>query len=384
MDFILTEDQREIVELVRQVADEKLAPRMGEIDESGVFSHENFRLIGELGLLGALFPEEYGGTDLGFLSYAMCVEEVSRGDFNIGLTLSVHSMASCIILKYGTDAQKKKYLPGLTSGSSLAAFALSEPDFGSNAAGLQCRAEKTSDGYVLNGTKAWISNADVADVFVLWATMNPQQGKRGITTFIIEKDTDGFEVGPNESKMGGNAANASQLILTDCFIPSGQLLGEEGRGLSFALNALSGGRIGIAANATGVAQRALDEALLYSRERIQFGVPICEFQGIQWKLADMATAIDAARLLYLKAAFLKEQALKGLGKDPIKEASQAKYFATDAALSVTSESVQIHGAYGYSREYPVERLMRYIKATQIFEGSNEIQRNLVARELLKG
>jgi alkylation response protein AidB-like acyl-CoA dehydrogenase len=383
MDFSLTEDQREIVELVRQVADERLAPRMGEIDESGQFSMENFRLLGELGLLGAVFPEEYGGTDLGFLSYAMCVEEISRGDFNTGLTLSVHSMSGSTILKFGTSRQKSRYLPKITSGEYLAAFALSEPDYGSDAAGLRCKADKADGGYILNGTKAWITNAADADIFIVWVTVDPAQGKRGITTFIIEKDAKGLEIAPNEKKMGGSGTSTCQLILTDCFVPSDQLLGEEGRGLRIALNSLSGGRIGIAANATGVAQRALDEAIVYSRNRIQFGVPICEFQGIQWKLADMATSIDAGRLLYQKAAFLKERAGADATKDPIKEASQAKFFATDSALKVTSEAIQIMGAYGYSREYPVERLMRYIKATQIFEGSNEIQRNLIARELLK-
>jgi len=311
------------------------------------------------------------------------VEEVSRGDFNSGLTLSVHSMAGAAILKYGTPEQKEKYLFDITSGRKLAAFALSEPDYGSDAAGLKCHARKVDDGYVLNGTKAWITNAADAHLFVLWATVDPSLGKRGITTFIIERGTEGFEVGSEERKMGGGGTSTCQLILNECFVPKSNLLGEEGRGLSIALNALSGGRIGIAANATGVAQRALDEALAYSKERIQFGVPICEFQGIQWKLADMDMAVNASRLLYQKAAFLKEQSGGDISKDPIREASEAKCFATDSALKVTSEAVQIMGAYGYSREYPVERLMRYIKATQIFEGSNEIQRNLIARELLK-
>ncbi|HDS31066.1 MAG TPA: acyl-CoA dehydrogenase [Firmicutes bacterium] len=383
MDFSLTDDQREIVELIRHVADEKLAPNMSRIDESGEFSYENFRLLGDLGLLGALFPEEYGGTDLGYLSYSICLEEISRGDFNTGLTLSVHSMAGSTILKFGNEDQKRKYLSKIISGDSLIAFALSEPDYGSDAAGLKCKADKTDDGYILNGSKAWISNAKDADLFIVWVTLDPSQGKKGICTFIVEKDAEGFEVAPNESKMGGWGTSTCQLILTDCFVPKEQLLGEEGKGLRIALNSLSGGRIGTAANATGVAQRAFDEALAYSKDRIQFGVPICEFQGIQWKLADMATRIDAGRLLYQRAAFLKDQAGSDVSKDPIKEASQAKCFATDSAMFVTSEAVQIMGAYGYSREYPVERLMRYIKATQIFEGSNEIQRNLIARELLR-
>jgi alkylation response protein AidB-like acyl-CoA dehydrogenase len=384
MDFSLSEDEREIIELVRQVTDEQLAPKMAEYDEAGKFSWDNFRLMGQVGVLGSVFPEEYGGTDLGFLAYAMCVEEVSRGDFNTGLTLSVHSMSGSAILKYGTEAQKRKWLPKITSGEMLASFALSEPDYGSDAAGLKCRVEKVNGGYVLNGTKAWITNAVEAGLFVIWATLDPALGKRGITTFLLEQGTKGFEVAPKESKMGGGGTSTCQFNLSDCFIPEENLLGEEGRGLRIALNSLSGGRIGIAANATGVSQRALEEALEYSKNRIQFGVPICEFQGIQWKLADMDTEIQAGRLLYQKAAFLKQRAGNDITKDPIKEASQAKCFATDAALRVTSEAVQIMGAYGYSREYPVERLMRYIKVTQIFEGTNEIQRNLIARELLKG
>ena len=383
MDFTLNEDQAEIIELVRQVATEQLAPKMVERDEAGEFSWENFRLLGELGVLGALFPEEYGGTNLGFLSYAMCIEEVSRGDFNTGLTISVHSMSGGTILKSGTEAQKRKYLPGLISGDILAAFALSEPDYGSDAAGLKCRVAKTDGGYLLNGTKAWISNAVDADIFVLWATLDPALGKKGITTYIIEKNTPGFQVAKKEAKMGGEGTSACQLQLTDCFVPEENLLGEEGKGLKIALNSLSGGRISIAANATGVAQRAIDESLAYSKERIQFGVPICEFQGIQWKFADMETRIQAGRLLYQKAAFLKDKVGNDVSLDPIKEASQAKCFATDTAMFVTTEAVQIMGGYGYSREYPVERLLRYAKATQIFEGTNEIQRNLIARELLR-
>jgi alkylation response protein AidB-like acyl-CoA dehydrogenase len=383
MDFSLNDDEREIVDVVRQVSDERLAPKMAEYDEAGKFSWDNFHLLGELGILGAKFPEEYGGSDLGCLSYAMCVEEVSRGDFNIGLTLSVHSMTGSTIHKFGTAEQKKKYLVPITSGEYLAAFALSEPDFGSDAAGLRCKAEKTSGGYILNGVKAWITNAADAHVFVLWATLDPTMGKRGITTFIIERGTKGFEVAPSERKMGGCGTSTCQLNLTDCFVPDENVLGEEGRGLRIAMNGLSDGRISIAANATGVAQRAFDESLRYSKERIQFGVPISEFQGIQWKFADMDTGIQAGRLLYQKAAFLKQKAGDDLSMDPIKEASQAKCFATDNAMKVTCEAVQILGGYGYSREYPVERLMRYIKVTQIFEGTNEIQRNLIARELLK-
>jgi alkylation response protein AidB-like acyl-CoA dehydrogenase len=383
MDFSLTDDEREVLNVVRQVADDKLAPKMAEYDEAARFSWDNFHLLGELGILGALFPEEYGGTGLGFLSYAMCLEEVSRGDFNTGLTLSVHSMSGSAVLKYGTPAQKEKYLAKIASGEIMAAFALSEPDYGSDAAGLKCRAEKVSGGYRLDGTKAWITNALDAHLFILFATLDPSAGKHGITTFIVERGTKGFEVAPNESKMGGGGTSTCQINLSDCFLPDDSLLGDEGKGLRIALNSLSGGRIGTAANATGVAQRALDEALKYSQNRVQFGVPICEFQGIQWKLADMDTGIQAGRLLYQKAAFLKERAGDDMNLDPIKEASQAKYFATDNALKVASEAVQILGAYGYSREYPVERLMRYIKVTQIFEGTNEIQRNLVARELLK-
>jgi len=383
MEFSLTEEEREVIDLVGQVADEKLAPSMVEIDEAGKFSWENFQLMGELGILGSIFPEEYGGNSLSFLAYAMSLEQISRGDFNTGLTVSVQTMSGSSILKFGTDEQKKKFLPKVISGEFLLAFALSEPDYGSDAAGLKCHAQKVDGGYVLNGNKAWITNAKEAHLVVLFATVDPGLGKRGITTFLIDKDTKGFVVDKHEAKMGGEGTLTCGLTLTDCFVPSENLLGEEGRGLRVALNALSGGRIGIAANATGVSQRALDEAITYAKNRIQFGVPISEFQGIQWKLADMDTGIQAGRLLYQKAALLKDRAGNDFKKDPIKEASQAKYFATDNGLSVCSEAVQILGAYGYSREYPVERLMRYIKVTQIFEGTNEIQKNLVARELIK-
>jgi len=383
MDFSLSDTEKEILDLVKQVADEQLAPRMNEVDETGIGNRENFEMIGELGILGLLLPDHFGGTDLGYLAYAMCVEEISRGDFNVGLTMSVHTMAVDSIYKFGTDAQKEKYLPKCASGENLMAFALSEPDYGSDAASLKCHAAKQDGGYLLNGTKAWISNADIAELFILFATIDPKLSKRGITTFIIEKDTPGFEVGKHEPKMGGTGTAVCQLNLTDCFIPNENVLGEEGKGLRTALNSLSGGRIGIAANATGVSQRALEEALAYSKVRVQFEVPICEFQGIQWKLAEMDTKIEAGRLLYRKAAFLKEAAGADISLDPIKEASQAKYFATDISLDVCSEAVQIMGGYGYSREYNVERLMRYSKVTQIFEGTNEIQRNLIARELLK-
>jgi alkylation response protein AidB-like acyl-CoA dehydrogenase len=383
MDFSYSEEELEVIDLVRQVADEQLAPNLAAIDESGVFSRPNFKLLGELGILGALFPEEYGGTDLGFLTYAMCVEEVSRGDFNTGLTMSVHSMSASTILKFGTKSQKEKYLPGAIAGTNLLAFALSEPDYGSDSASIKCHAKKVSGGYILNGEKAWITNALDADQFVLWATLDPQLGKTGITSFIIEKGTKGLEIGANEHKMGGGGTTTSSLILNDCFLPNENRLGEEGKGLRTALNSLSGGRIGIAANATGVSQRAINEATAYSKKRIQFDVPICEFQGIQWKLADMDTKCEAGRLLYRKAAYLKQFAGNDINKDPIKEASQAKCFATDVGLDICSEAIQIFGGYGYSREYPVERLMRYIKVTQIFEGTNEIQRNLIAREILK-
>jgi len=383
MDFSLTEEEQEVLDLIKQVSDEQLAPKFAEIDESGEFSRENFSLLGEIGILGTLISEKYGGTNLGFLTYAMCVEEISRGDFNTGLTLSVHAMTAGTIEKFGTAAQKEKYLPGAVSGDMLLAFALSEPDYGSDAAGLKCHARKVDDGYVLNGTKAWITNANVADAFVLWATFDSSLGKRGITTFLIDKDTKGFDIGKKEPKMGGTGTATCQINLTDCFLPEECLLGDEGRGLRCALNSLSGGRIGIAANATGVSQRALTESLAYSKDRIQFGVPISEFQGIQWKFADMATLVDASRLMYQRAAFLKQDAGSDISKDPIKEASEAKLFATDSGMKVCSEAVQIMGGYGYSREYPVERLFRYIKVTQIFEGTNEIQRNLIARELLK-
>lgn len=379
MEFALTADQGAMLDMVRSWVREELAPRMIAIDEGGKHPWDQQRSLGQMGVFGALFGEEWGGGGLDFLTYILLLEEVSYGCFNTGLAMSVHTMAGTAVQKFGTPEQHATWLPGLASGEQLIAFCLSEPDAGSDVAGMKCRADRDGDHYVLNGTKAWITFGGDAHVYLVYAVTDAAAPRgKGITAFLLPADTPGMEWGEDEKKMGGCGLANRQLHLTDCRIPASAVVGAPGAGFQIAMAGLNGGRIGIAATCTGVARRAIDEALKYAHERIAFGQPIAEFQGIQWKFADLATELEAARLLTYKAAWERSRGERG-----IRLASMAKRYATDAAFHITAEAVQLFGGYGYTREYPVERLLRYVKGAQIFEGSNEIQRTVIARELYR-
>lgn len=377
MDFSLDETCEQIRDMARDFSRNELAPRMAEIDDAHAHPWDVFKKFGDLGFYGIIFPEEVGGLDLDFLTYAIVLEEIATGCFNSGLMMGVHTMSTYATHTWGSTELSKKYVPQCIAGEKLFAFALSEPDYGSDAAGIKTRAVKKDGGYILNGTKAWITFGESADYFIVMATVNPELKAKGITAFVVEKGWDGLSFGEPEKKMGGNGLLTSQVILEDVFVPDENRIGDEGIGLKIALGALDGGRIGIAANATGVMRRAFDESLKYAKERVQFGKEIVKFQSMQFKFADMAAKIEASSLLMKQAAWMK-----GQGIPCTKEASIAKLIATDYANEVCSEAVQIMGAYGFMRDYPVERLLRYIKCTQIFEGSNEIQRLVIARQVI--
>lgn len=377
MDFVLTQEQQDIRDMVRQFAQKEIAPRAAQIDEEDRFPREIVRKMGELGLLGIPVPEEWGGVGADFLAYMLAIEEISYASAALGVILAVHtSVGTMPILKFGTDEQKQRYLERLAAGQLLAAFALTEPNAGSDASRITTRAVRQGDHYILNGSKMFITNGGEADLYIAFAVTEPGIGSRGISAFIVEKDTPGFSVGKKEKKMGLNGSATTALIFEDAQVPAAQLLGAEGEGYKIAMSNLEGGRIGIAAQALGIARAAFDAALSYTKQREQFGRPIAEFQGVQFLLADMATRIEAARLLVYRAAKLREQ-----GLPCTKEAAMAKMFATDAAMAVTTDAVQLHGGYGYSKEYPVERYMRDAKVTQIYEGTNQIQRIVVAKNL---
>jgi alkylation response protein AidB-like acyl-CoA dehydrogenase len=377
MDFALDEMSEQIRDLARDFATNELAPRMAEIDDAHAHPWDIFHKFGELGFYGILFPEEIGGLGLDFLTYAIVLEELATGCFNSALMMGVHTMSTLATYQWGSDFLKEKYVPQCVAGEKLFAFALSEPDFGSDASGIKTRAVKKDGGYVITGTKAWISFGKDAHYYLVMATINPELRSKGITAFIVENGQEGLSFGEPEKKMGGNGLLLSQVILDGVYVPEENLLAGEGKGLKIALGALDGGRIGIAANATGVMRRAFDESLKYAKQRVQFGTEIINHQAIQFKLANMAARIDASSLLLKKAAWLKAK-----GMPCTREASIAKMMATDYANEVCSEAIQIMGAYGFMQDYPVERLYRYIKCTQIFEGSNEIQRMVIARQYM--
>lgn len=380
MEFILSDQHQMMQKLFRDFAQKEIAPNAARHDETAQFPADNIRKMGELGFMGIPIPEEHGGAGADFLTYILCIEEISRACASTGVILSVHtSVGTFPILYFGTNEQIKKYVPKLAAGDYLGAFALTEPGAGSDASGLRTSAKKDGGDYVLNGSKIFISNGGHAHVYTVFATVDRSLGTKGITAFLLDKDTPGFRAGAVEKKMGLNADITTELVFEDCRIPAGQRLGKEGEGFKIAMSLLDGGRIGIAAQGLGIAQAAYDEALKYAQFREQFGQPIFNNQAIAFKLADMATQIEAARLLVYQAAYRKENGLP-CGK----QASMAKYFATDTAMAVTTEAVQIFGGYGYSREYPVERLMRDAKITQIYEGTNQIQRLVIAKTLEKG
>ena len=376
--FSLTEDQVMIQEMVREFAKEKIAPTVSERDEKHEFDRKIVDEIGNMGLAGLCFPEEYGGVDAGYLSYILAVEELSRVDDGIGITLSANvSLCAYPIYEFGTDAQKEKYLTPIATGEKLGAFGLTEPDAGTDAAGQQSVAVLNGDHYVLNGTKAFITNGCEAETYVVFAMTDKSKGKKGITAFILEKGMEGFSFGKKEHKLGIHTSLTTGLIFKDVKVSVENRLGEEGEGYKIAMKTLDGGRIGVAAQALGIAQAALDHAVKYSKERVQFGKPICKNQAISFKLADMATKIEAARMLVYKAAISKQE-----GEPYAKEAAMAKMFASDIAMEVATDAVQIFGGYGYSEEYPVARLFRNAKITQIFEGTNEVQRMVISSAIL--
>jgi butyryl-CoA dehydrogenase len=379
MNFTLTEEQQMLRKMVRDFAKNEVEPTAAERDEEERFDREIFDKMAELGLTGIPWPEEYGGIGSDFVSYVIAVEELSRVCASTGVTLSAHiSLASWPIYKFGNEEQKKKYLSQLASGEKLGAYALSEPGAGSDVYSMRTQAKLDGDHYILNGNKVWITNGGVADLYVVFAKTDPEAGSRGVSAFIIEKDTPGFTTGKKEKKLGIRSSPTTELIFEDCKVPKENLLGEEGQGFKIAMMTLDGGRNGIAAQAVGIAQGALDESVSYAKEREQFGKPIATLQGISFKLADMATQIEASRLLTYQAAYLESE-----GLPYAKASAMAKLYAGDAAMKITTEAVQVHGGYGYTKDYPVERYMRDAKITQIYEGTQEIQRLVIGRMVTK-
>jgi acyl-CoA dehydrogenase len=379
MNFQLTEEQEMLRKMVRDFAEKEVEPTARERDEEERFDREIFDKMAELGLTGIPWPEEYGGIASDFVSYCIAVEELSRVCASTGVTLSAHlSLASWPIYKYGNEEQKKNFLTRLATGEALGAYALSEPGAGSDVASMKTVATKDGDDYVLNGNKVWITNGGVADIYIVFAKTDPDAGHRGISGFIVEKGTEGFSFGKKEEKLGIRSSPTTELIFENCRIPKENLLGEEGEGFKIAMTTLDGGRNGIAAQAVGIAQGALDASIAYAKEREQFGKPIAHNQGISFKLADMATEVEAARLLTYQAAWLESN-----GKPYGKESAMSKLFAGDAAMRITVEAVQIFGGYGYTKDYPVERYMRDAKITQIYEGTQEVQRLVIGRTVTK-
>ncbi|MHB1627739.1 MAG: acyl-CoA dehydrogenase [Bacilli bacterium] len=379
MDFTLTDEQLALRKVVRDFAEREVAPSAAARDEEEVFDRSLFVKMAGIGLTGVPWPEEYGGAGLDFMSYVIAVEELSRVCASTGVTLSAHvSLASWPIYKFGTEEQKQKYLRALAEGEKLGAYGLTEPSAGTDAASLRTTAVKQGDRYVLNGTKLFTTNGGEADVYVVFATTDAAAKSKGVTAFIVEKGMPGFTFGKKEKKMGIRSSPTVELIFDQCEVPAENVLGQEGAGFKIAMMTLDGGRNGIAAQAVGIAGGALCAALTYAKGRTQFNRPITEFQAIQFKLADMATAIEAARLLTYQAAWLEDH-----GMPYGKASAMAKVMASDTAMRVAEEAVQIHGGYGFTRDYPVERMMRDAKITQIYEGTNEVQRMVIAGHVLR-
>ncbi|MCE7068213.1 acyl-CoA dehydrogenase [Dyadobacter sp. CY326] len=379
MDFNLSEEHQSVREAARDFAQMRLFPGVLERDEAQKFDKDLLREMGELGFMGMMVSPEYGGGGMDTLSYVIAMEEICKVDASAGVIMSVNNSLVCWGLeRFGTPEQKEKYLTKLASGQTIGAFCLSEPEAGSDATSQQTTAIDQGDYYLLNGTKNWITSGDTAGICLVIAQTSPELKHKGINVFIVEKGFEGFVVGKKENKMGIRASDTHTLMFTDVKVPKENRIGENGFGFKFAMSTLNGGRIGIAAQALGIASGALELSLKYSKERKTFGKPISEHQAIQFKLSEMATKVEASRLLVYKAARLKDE-----GKDYIQASAMAKLFASETAMWVTTEAVQIHGGYGYTKEYHVERLMRDAKITQIYEGTSEIQKLIIARELLK-
>ncbi len=378
MDFLFTEDQKSLKKSIQDFAKKEIQPLVKEYDEKGKWPEGLTKKLGDMGLLGIIIPPEYGGAGYSYIDYVIILEEISKVDPSVGLVVAAHnSLCSNHINLFGTEAQKQKYLPRLTSGQTLGAWALTEPGAGSDAAALKTKAVKKGDGWVLNGTKLFITNASLAEITVIMALTDPAKGKNGISAFILEKGMAGFRPGKKEDKLGIRAADTAELILEDVKVPAESLLGKEGGGYKAAMAILDGGRVSIAGFSLGIAAGALESSLKYAKERVQFDQPIANFQAIQWMLADGFTELEAARLLTYRAAFLEDQ-----GKKIPKESAMAKLFASELAVKSSSMAVQIHGGYGFSKDYPVEKFYRDSKLATIGEGTSEIQRWIIAQKIL--
>ena len=380
MDYFLTEEQQMIKDLARRIADEKIAPRASELDETGEFPWDLIKIIADADLFGVYLPEEYGGLGGGVFEQCLVVEELSRACSGVAVSYAASGLGCMPVLVLGSEEQKQKYLPDIASGKRLAAFAATEANAGSDPAGMETTAVLDGDHYVLNGTKQWITNGGEAEIYTVMAVTNKKKGARGISCFIVEKGTPGFSFGKKENKMGIRASATRELIFSDCRIPKENLLGgKEGIGFIATMKTFDRTRPGIGAQAIGIAQGALDASVKYARERKQFGQSISSFQGLQFMLADMATQLEAARALVYATAKM----IDGGAKNFSKESAMAKLFASDTAMKVTVDAVQVFGGYGYMKEYPVEKMMRDAKITQIYEGTNQIQRQIIALELIK-
>lgn len=379
MDFKLSKEQEMIRTVMKEFAENEVKPIASEIDETARFPRETVDKMARYNMMGIPFPVEYGGAGGDDIAYVIAVEELSKVCATTGVILSAHTSLACWpIYKYGTKEQKQKYLVPLAKGDKLGAFGLTEPDAGTDAAAQQTVAVLDGDNYVLNGTKLFITNGGEADIYIIFAMTDKSKGTRGISAFIVEKDAPGFSIGKIEDKMGIRGSSTAELIFRDCVIPKENLLGEEGMGFKIAMTTLDGGRIGIAAQALGIAEGALEESIKYIKERQQFGKPLSKFQGLQWMVADMATEIEAAKLLVYKAAYNKAN-----GLPYNKEAAMAKLYASKVAMDVTTKAVQLHGGYGFTKDYPVERMMRDAKITEIYEGTSQVQQMVIAGNLLR-
>ena len=379
MDFSLSKQQNLFLQMIREFAEKEVKPLAAEVDESERFPIETVEKMAKLGIMGIPFPTEYGGAGGDNQLYTMAVEELSRVCATTGVIVSAHTSLCCApIMENGTPEQKAKYLPKLCSGEWIGAFGLTEPNAGTDASAQQTMAVKEGDHYVLNGNKIFITNAAHAHVYIIMAMTDKSKGTRGISAFIVERDFPGFSIGKKEKKMGIRGSATCELIMENCIVPAENLLGQEGKGFSIAMKTLDGGRIGIASQALGIAQGAMDETVKYVKERKQFGKAIGQFQNTQFQLADLQTRIEAARLLVRKAAYKKDMKLPYAA-----DAAMAKLFAAETAMDMTTKAVQFHGGYGYTREYPVERMMRDAKITEIYEGTSEVQRMVIASNLLK-
>ena len=378
MNFSLTKEQEFVRKMVRDFAETEVEPLAADIDAEHRFPEETVEKMAKYGLLGVPFPTQYGGAGGDHISYAITVEELSKKCASTGVICSAHTSLCCWpIFNWGTEEQRMKYLPDLLSGKKLGAFGLTEPNAGTDASGQQTRAEKVEDGYILNGAKVFITNGGYADTFVVMAMTDKSKGNHGISAFIVEKGDEGFSIGKTEDKMGICASSTTELIFQNCKIPADRLLGEEGQGFKVAMSTLDGGRIGIASQALGIAQGALDVTVEYMKARKQFGKSLSKFQALQFVVADLETQIQAARLLVYRAADMKD---KHLPYGPA--AAMAKLFAAETAMHVTTKCVQLHGGYGYTKDYPVERMMRDAKITEIYEGTSEVQRMVIAASVL--